>query len=74
MYLTYMPARKKPKAKTAFAKKLQAARARRNLSQIEAAAKIGVSARTLISWENDQAAPGRFTEPLLKAAFPEVYE
>jgi DNA-binding XRE family transcriptional regulator len=50
--------------------KLKALREKYGLTQTEAAARVGVAARTWIAWENSQTTPGRFTLPMLRAAFP----
>jgi DNA-binding XRE family transcriptional regulator len=53
--------------------KLKALRKRLGLTQAQAAEKAGVATRTWISWENDQRAPGRLTQRLLKVAFPDLF-
>lgn len=64
-------AKKKPKAEVAaWPDRLKALRAKYSLTQVEAAERVGVAARTWISWENDQRTPGRLTLRLLKSAFP----
>jgi DNA-binding XRE family transcriptional regulator len=42
------------------------------LTQIEAAERVGVAARTWIGWENSQSQPSRLALNLLRAAFPKV--
>ncbi len=69
---TMSPSRKAPKAKTPLAKKLIALRVKHDLSQVDAAKKSGVSARTWIAWENDQRVPGNLALQLIRKAFPDL--
>lgn len=59
------------KKKSVFAKKLIALRNRLELTQVEAAERLGVAARTWIAWENNQTKPGRLAMALLRKTFPD---
>ena len=52
--------------------KLKALRASRKLTQVQAAALLGVSASAWIAWENAVNVPGNITQRLLLATFPEL--
>ncbi len=62
-------AKKKPIDWSATLRQL---RQKHNLTRAEAAVRIGVSERTLISWENSQYRPGAMALRLLYEAFPEI--
>ncbi len=62
-------AAKKP---TDWSSTLRQLRRKHNLTRAEAAARIGVSERTLISWENAQYRPSAMALRLLYEAFPEL--
>jgi len=51
---------------------LRALREKHHLTQAEAAERVGVAARTWISWENSQGTPSRLAMNLLRAAFPKT--
>ena len=59
------------KKKTPFARKLIAFRESRELTQREAAEKIGVPIRTWIGWENGKK-PSSMSFRLLTMTFPEL--
>ena len=52
---------------------LRAIRERHDLTQVEAAERIGVSASTWIAWENAQRVPGRLAFRLLETTFPDEF-
>ncbi len=64
------PGRQSSKKKSPLAAKLGRLRENLNLTQTEAAEKIGVSVRTWIAWENDQRKPAATALRLLKITFP----
>ena len=66
-----MAAKRKPEAGS-WAERLKALRARLGLTQVQAAARIGVVTGTWIAWENNQRTPGRLTQRLLKSEFPDL--
>lgn len=64
-----------PKKKTALARKLIELRERHgDISQEEAAARIGVSTRAWIAWENNQRNPSRLAIKAIKYEFPDFQE
>jgi DNA-binding transcriptional regulator YiaG len=50
-----------------LARQLKELRAALGLSQTQAAARLGIPRRTLISWENDQRTPGGLAMEALQA-------
>jgi DNA-binding XRE family transcriptional regulator len=54
--------------------RLKTLRAKYDLTQREAAERIGVALRTWISWENDQRIPSRLAERLLHNSFPDDFK
>lgn len=66
---------RKIKPKTPFAAKLQRVRKKHGeLTQAQAADRIGVALRTLISWENGHRVPSGPALALLKIAFPDDFK
>ncbi len=67
------PARDVARSRRQWAEALRAIRDELGITQVEMAERVGVSARTWISWENRQGAPGRLAQALLRQHFPELF-
>jgi DNA-binding XRE family transcriptional regulator len=65
-------AKKSPKMKSAWSKKLRALRKKLSLTQVQMADRAGVNARTWISWENSQYVPSLLAQRGLKTIFPDL--
>lgn len=61
---------KKVHPNSPWPKKLKALRVKLKISQVQAAARAGVAARTWIAWENSQTVPSRLALNLLRDTFP----
>lgn len=55
-----------------WAGRIAAVRERLNITQAEAAARVGVPTRTLMGWEYGLHQPGRLAQLRLKQVFPEM--
>ena len=67
-----MPTMIAPKKRSPWPRKLKALRAKRRLTQVQAAELLGVSTSAWIAWENAVNVPGRIAQRLLKLTFPDL--
>lgn len=55
-----------------WAERFKAWRKNLDITQAEAADKLGVPLRTFISWENSHRTPGKMAQKFIKLTFPKI--